>query len=161
MKITLICIGKIKEQYWRDAIEEYAKRLSAYAELNITELPDEATKADSDAEIAAVLQKEGQRIREKLAALSPAPYKCALCIDGKAYDSVGLSEHVSALMSRGKSHLVFIIGGSYGIAPELVRECDERLSFSKLTFPHQMMRVIFLEQLYRCFKIMKNEPYHK
>ena len=151
MKITILCVGKIKEAYFRDAIAEYKKRLSAYTELVITEVGDEA---DSDTAVAI----EGKRLLEKLPLKA---FVIALAIEGKKYDSVGLSERLSELMVSGHSHLVFVIGGSSGLSDEVLRRADMKLSFSDMTFPHQLMRVILLEQIYRSFRIMRNEPYHK
>ena len=159
MKITVLCVGRIKKDYFTDAIREYAKRLSRYVKLEIAEVEDEKTpdKA-SDAENAAIKEKEGARL---LARLPEDAYVIALAIDGKAPDSVELSQHIEELGVRGKSHLCFVIGGSLGLSPKLLARADESLSFSRMTFPHQLMRVILLEQLYRSFRIMRGEPYHK
>ena len=159
MKITVLCVGRIKEEYFTDAVREYAKRLSRYAKLDIAEVEDEKTpdKA-SDAENAAIKEKEGARL---LARLPEDAYVIALAIDGKAPDSVELSRKIEDLGVRGKSHLCFIIGGSLGLSKSVLARADERLSFSRMTFPHQLMRVILLEQLYRSFRIMRGEPYHK
>ena len=159
MKITVLCVGRIKEDYFTDAVREYAKRLSRYAKLDIAEVEDEKTpdKA-SDAENAAIKEKEGARL---LARLPEDAYVIALAIDGKAPDSVELSRKIEDLGVRGKSHLCFIIGGSLGLSKSVLARADERLSFSRMTFPHQLMRVILLEQLYRSFRIMRGEPYHK
>ncbi len=159
MKISIICAGKIKERFFREAAEEYGKRLSRYAQVKIVEVADEKTpEGASPKEEAMILDKEGNRI---LQAIPTDGYVIALAIDGKKFDSVALSEHFSDLMTGGKSHLVFVIGGSLGLSGEVLRRADERLSFSDLTFPHQLMRVILLEQIYRAFRIMKGEPYHK
>lgn len=151
MKITVLCVGKIKEAYFRDAIAEYKKRLSAYCDIAITEVPD-------DADSAAAVQNEGRRILEKL---PEKAFVTALAIEGKKLDSVGLSQKLDDLMTGGNSHFVFIIGGSSGLSDEVLKRADFKLSFSDMTFPHQLMRVILLEQIYRAFKIMRNEPYHK
>ncbi len=151
MKITILCVGKIKEAYFRDAIAEYKKRLSAYCELSIMEVADEA---DSD----TAVENEGRRLLEKL---PDKAYVTALAIEGKKLDSPGLSARLNDLMVSGHSHFVFIIGGSSGLSPEVMKRADFKLSFSDMTFPHQLMRVILLEQIYRAFKILKNEPYHK
>ncbi len=151
MKITILCVGRIKEKFYRDAVDEYKKRLSAYTELVITEVADEA---DGDTAVA----NEGKKIIEKL---PERAYVIALTIDGKKFDSVGLSNKINDLMVSGHSHIVFIIGGSSGLSDEVIQKSDMRLSFSDMTFPHQLMRVILLEQVYRSFRIMRNEPYHK
>ena len=151
MKITVIAVGKIKEKFYRDAIDEYKKRLSAYADYSIIEVPDEP-----DSPMA--VSNEGKRIMEKI---PDKAFVIALCIDGKKLDSVGLSEKLNDLMVSGTSHIVFIIGGSSGLSDEVIKRADFKLSFSDMTFPHQLMRVILSEQIYRGFKIMRNEPYHK
>ena len=161
MNITLITVGRIKEKYLQDAIAEYSKRLSKYCTLSIIECPDEPTKENaSDTQIQTVLEKEGERILQKIPQDKDV-YITALAINGKQYDSPALSDHMQDLMLRGNSHLVYIIGGSWGLSPAVLARANEKLSFSKLTFPHQLMRVILLEQIYRCFRIMKHEPYHK
>lgn len=165
MKITILCVGKIKEQYWNGAIAEYSKRLSAYCNLNIVEVPDEKTPdGASKALEEQILRKEGERILKKLDGMNVSgPDSCvaALAIDGKPYDSVSFSDWIEKLGVSGKSHIIFVIGGSLGLAPEVIRQADVRLSFSNMTFPHQLMRVILLEQVYRGFRIMNHEPYHK
>lgn len=159
MNITLITVGKIKEKYFRDAIAEYQKRLSKYCRLEIVEVADEKTpdKA-SETEEAQIRQREAARI---LKAVRDNAYCIALTIDGKKRDSVNLATHIEQLGLSGKSNLVFVIGGSLGLHDSVVQRADETLSFSELTFPHQLMRVILLEQIYRCFRIINNEPYHK
>jgi 23S rRNA (pseudouridine1915-N3)-methyltransferase len=161
MKITLISVGKIKEKFYRDAIAEFSKRLSRYAKLTIDEVADEKTP-DGAGEAAETLirEKEGERIRAKLDKCQGA-YVIALAIDGRSYDSVELSRKIEALQTGGVSHIVFIIGGSLGLADNILKAADEKLSFSRMTFPHQLMRVILLEQIYRSYRIMNNEPYHK
>ena len=159
MKVTIVAVGRIKEAFYKDAVAEYAKRLSAYCTLKIEEAADERTKENmSEAETKALLAKEAERI---LKLIPEGAYVAALCIDGKMRDSVQMADWLSQLTLRGVSHIVFIIGGSVGLSEEVVRRAHEKISFSKLTFPHQLMRVIFLEQLYRWFKIAKGEPYHK
>lgn len=160
MKITCITVGKIKETYLTAAIAEYAKRLSRYCKLEIVELADEKTPDGAgEAEENAIREKEGERILKALK--DDGAYVIALAIDGKMLDSVELSRKIERLGVSGVSHLVFLIGGSLGLAPSVLKRADYRLSFSPMTFPHQLMRVILLEQLYRSFRIMKNEPYHK
>ena len=159
MKITCVVIGKIKETYFTDAIKEYSKRLSRYCKLEIVELADEKTPdGASEAQELAIREKEGQRI---LKALKDDAYVIALAIEGKMLDSVDLSKKIESVGVGGASHIVFIIGGSLGLAPSVLKRADDTLSFSRMTFPHQLMRVILLEQLYRSYRIMKNEPYHK
>ena len=159
MKITILCVGRIKEKFYTQAVQEYAKRLSRYAKLQILEVEDEKTpdKA-SAAENEGIKAKEGAKL---LAKLPEDAYVIALAIDGNAPDSVELSQKIEALQIAGKSHLCFVIGGSLGLSREVLDRADERLSFSRMTFPHQLMRVILLEQLYRSFRIMRGEPYHK
>ena len=159
MKITLIVVGRIKEKFYKDAVAEYAKRLSAYCSLNIIEVADEKTKENmTEVETAQLLDKEAERI---IAKIPEGAYVCALAIEGAARDSEGMARWLSELTLHGVSHIVFIIGGSVGLSDRVLRLAKERISFSKLTFPHQLMRVIFLEQLYRWFKIARGEPYHK
>lgn len=159
MKITILCVGKIKERFYRDAVDEYVKRLSRYAAVKIVEVADEKTPDEaSQKEEALILEREGERL---LKTIPEDGYVTALAIDGKKYDSVKLSGHLSDLMVSGSSHLVYVIGGSLGLSPRVLARADEKLSFSDLTFPHQLMRVILLEQIYRSFRIMKGEPYHK
>lgn len=165
MKITILCVGKIKERYWNEAIAEYEKRLGGrYCSLKVVEVADERTiEGASAAQAAQVLEKEGARLSEKLDSLAAGPdtYVFALAIKGKSCDSVGFSEQISRLGVNGKSHLIFIIGGSLGLSEAVLRRADAKLSFSEMTFPHQLMRVILLEQLYRAFRIIHHEPYHK
>lgn len=159
VKITCVAVGKIKEMYFSEAVKEYAKRLSRYCKLEIVELPDEKTPdGASAAEEAAILEREGERI---LKAVREDAYVIALAIKGKALDSVEFSRRLERLGVEGKSHIVFVIGGSLGLSPAVMKRADESVSFSRMTFPHQLMRVILLEQVYRGFRIMKGEPYHK
>ena len=159
MKITCVVVGKIKEKYFTDAIKEYSKRLSRYCKLEIVELTDEKTPdGASEAEEVAIREKEGERI---LKALKDDAYVIALAIEGKMLDSVELSQKIERLGVSGTSHIAFVIGGSLGLAPAVMKRADYALSFSRMTFPHQLMRVVLLEQLYRSYRILKNEPYHK
>ncbi|MEE1048469.1 MAG: 23S rRNA (pseudouridine(1915)-N(3))-methyltransferase RlmH [Clostridia bacterium] len=159
LTVTLITVGKIKEKYFTDAIAEYSKRLSRYCKLNIIELKDEPTPDNpSDREKDAVLKKEGDRIAEKI---SKSAYVVALCIEGKMRDSVEFSKLIEQTAAGGNSEIVFIIGGSLGIHDEIKRRADLKLSFSEMTFPHQLMRVILLEQIYRAFNISGGGKYHK
>lgn len=159
MNIYVICIGKLKEKYWNEALLEYQKRLSKYCSLFIKELkeerlPDHASPAQEE----TVKEEEGKRILGKLKA---GIFVIALDVKGKALSSEGLAELVNDLGIKGRSDVAFVIGGSLGLSEGVLARSDFRLSFSKMTFPHQMMRVILLEQLYRSFKINRNEVYHK
>ena len=159
MHITVICVGKIKEKFYTDALAEYQKRLSKYCKLDIVELADEKTKENASAhEVELVKAKEGERI---LSAIKEDMYVIALAIEGKMLDSVEFSKKLENLGISGSSHVAFVIGGSLGLDKRVLDRADMKLSFSKMTFPHQLMRVILLEQIYRSFRIMKNEPYHK
>ena len=159
MNIKIICVGKVKEKFYRDAIAEYSKRLSRYTKFQIIEVSDEKTDENaSEHENTLVKDKEGQRI---LGNIKDQDYVIGLFIQGKQLDSVELSEEMSKLFVSGTSNLVFVIGGSLGLSKEVEKRCNALLSFSKMTFPHQLMRVILTEQIYRAFRIMHNEPYHK
>ena len=159
MKITVIAVGKIKERYFTGAIEEYAKRLSRFCRLELVEVPDEKTPDGAGAaQELKIREREGARILQKLPAGS---YVIALAIDGKQPDSVELSRQMERWNVGGISHLTFLIGGSLGLSPEVLDRADERLSFSRMTFPHQLMRVILLEQIYRSYMIRSGAPYHK
>lgn len=159
MKITVITVGKIKEKYWNMAIEEYAKRLGRYCKLEIVEVADEKTPDEAGELLEMQIKdKEGQRISDKL---PENAYVIALAIEGKMLDSVELSRKIEDIAVKGMSHIVFIIGGSLGLSPKILKRADYLLSFSKMTFPHQMMRVVLLEQIYRSFRISNHEPYHK
>ncbi len=159
MKITLITVGKLKEKYFTMAVEEYSKRLSRYAKLNIIELADEKTPDNaSPAEEENIKRKEGERI---IKSLKGDEYIITLEIEGKMLNSVELSQKINQIGISGKGHIAFIIGGSLGLSDEVSGIADFKLSFSKLTFPHQLMRVILLEQIYRSYRILMNEPYHK
>jgi len=159
MKISVICVGKLKEKYWTMAIDEYSKRLSKYVKLDIIELPDEkAPESMSPAQEEQVKNKEGERI---LKAIKDDAYVITLEIEGKQLTSVELAQLVEEKKTRGISHIAFIIGGSLGLSDEVIKKADYHLSFSKMTFPHQLMRVVLLEQIYRAERINKNEPYHK
>lgn len=159
LKITVLCVGKVKEKYWRDAISEYFKRLHAYCRPEIAEVADEKTPDQaSDAVKAQIKAKEAERLRRRLPSDA---YVIALAIEGKKMDSVGFADYIDRLAVAGKSHLVFVIGGSLGLDADFLRSADARISFSDMTFPHQMMRVILLEQIYRGFRITEGSPYHK
>lgn len=159
MKITVLCVGRIKEKYFTDALKEYAKRLGRYCKLEILEvmdekIPDGAGKALED----AVKQKEGEKL---LSRLREGAYVIALELEGKKLDSMAFSHRLEKLGVHGVSHIVFIIGGSLGLSEEVKKRADEAISFSDMTFPHQLMRVILLEQIYRGYRIINREPYHK
>ena len=159
MNINIIAVGKIKEKFFKDACAEYEKRMSRFCKLNITELPDEAmSDKPSEAEKSAVLKKEASRI---LSAIRPTDVVIALCVEGKQMASEELADFFKNSCIEGKSSFTFIIGGSLGLLEEVKAKSNLRLSFSKMTFPHQLMRVVLLEQIYRAFKINANESYHK
>lgn len=157
--IKILCVGKIKEKFYRDAIAEYEKRLSRYCKLSIIEVADEKTPDRSSP--AQDQQIKGREATRLLAHIRDNDYVIALAIDGKSFDSVSFAEHMEQLAVSGKSQLVFVIGGSLGLHNSFLCKCDELLSFSAMTFPHQLMRVILLEQLYRNYRIQNHEPYHK
>lgn len=159
MNITIVCVGKIKEKFYTMAIDEYIKRLGRYCQINIVEVKDEKTPDGAkDAVCESIKDKEGERI---LAAIRDGAYVIALAIEGKMLDSVELSEKIDNLGIEGKSNVVFVIGGSLGLSKAVLNRAQYKLSFSRMTFPHQLMRVILLEQIYRAFRIIKGEPYHK
>lgn len=159
MKITLICVGKLKEKYWSMGVEEYSKRLGRYCNLEIIELMDEKTPDNAGATLEEMIKnKEGERI---LKALKEDSYCITLAIEGIMLSSVELAGKIDLLGVSGCSHISFIIGGSLGLSEEVLRRADYKLSFSKMTFPHQLMRVVLLEQIYRAYRINSNQPYHK
>ncbi|RDU37279.1 23S rRNA (pseudouridine(1915)-N(3))-methyltransferase RlmH [Neobacillus piezotolerans] len=159
MNISVVTVGKLKEKYLKQGIEEYTKRLSAYAKMEIIEVPDEkAPEEMSEAEMEQVKKKEGERI---LAKVSPDAHVIALAIEGKMQSSEELAANLDRLALHGKSKIAFIIGGSLGLSSEVLSRANDKLSFSKMTFPHQLMRLILVEQIYRAFRINRNEPYHK
>ncbi|MBQ8814540.1 MAG: 23S rRNA (pseudouridine(1915)-N(3))-methyltransferase RlmH [Lachnospiraceae bacterium] len=159
MKFTVICVGKIKEKFYTQAIDEYAKRLSRYGKLEIIEVADEKTPDQASETVNRMIKdKEGERI---LAQIKDDAYVIALAIEGKMLDSEELAAKVESLGVSGTSHITFIIGGSLGLSQKVMKRADYHLSFSKMTFPHQLMRVILLEQIYRACRIIHNEPYHK
>ncbi len=159
MNIRILCVGKIKEKYWNAALAEYMKRLTPFCRTEIIETADEKTPEElSDAQKKQILDKEGERL---LRSIRPGHYVIALAIEGQPFSSEGLAEKISGLALSGKSDLTFIIGGSLGLSSQVLQRADLLLSFSRLTFPHQLMRVILLEQIYRSFKIINGQPYHK
>ena len=159
MKISILSVGKVKEGYFRDAITEYSKRLSKYCKLEIIEVADEKTP-DRASEVVCeqIKGKEAQRLMRHV---REDAYVIALAIEGKQLDSVELAQKIDQLGITGKSQIQFVIGGSLGLHESLPKRADYKLSFSKMTFPHQLMRVILLEQIYRSYRIIAGEPYHK
>lgn len=159
MNIDIVCVGKIKERYLKDAIAEYSKRLSRFTKISVIEVADEKTPEHaSDAVNEQIKVKEGDRI---LKHLRDNAYVVALAIEGKQLTSEQLAAHIAQWGLHGVSHVQFVIGGSLGLDPRVLTRANMLLSFSKMTFPHQLMRVILLEQVYRGFKINAHEPYHK
>jgi 23S rRNA (pseudouridine1915-N3)-methyltransferase len=159
MKITLVTVGKIKEKFYTEAIAEYSKRLSRYCKLEILQVADEKTPdRASEAEERQIKEKEGDRI---LAQIKDSSYVIVLAIEGKQLSSEELAAKLDQLGVSGRSDLVFVIGGSLGLSEAVMRRADYALSFSRMTFPHQLMRVVLLEQIYRGFRINAGEPYHK
>ena len=157
--VNIICIGKIKEKYWTDAIAEYRKRLSAFCKFNVVELDEEKAQGNPNAaQISSILSAEGKRI---LAKLSNSSYVIAMCIEGKQLSSPELADRLADVALSGKSNVDFIIGGSWGLSDKVKARADFKLSISKMTFPHQMARVILSEQIYRAFEIQTNGKYHK
>jgi len=161
MNVHIICVGKLKEKFYLDAVAEYAKRLSAFCRLQIVELPEEKLPQNpSQALIAAALKKEAEAIRGKI---PPNSRVVALCIEGRMRSSEELAVKLRDCPwgEAAAKHLVFLIGGSYGLDEALKREAGDRLSMSPMTFPHHLARVMLLEQLYRGFQINAGSPYHK
>ena len=159
MKITLVTVGKIKEKFFEDAIKEYSKRLSRYCKLEVLQVADEKTpEGASEAVELQIKEKEGQRI---LSLIRDDAYVIALAIEGKMLGSEELAEKIEKLGVGGVSQIVFVIGGSLGLSSQVMKRADYALSFSRMTFPHQLMRVVLLEQIYRAFKIISGERYHK
>lgn len=159
MSFTLITVGKMKEKPYRQMADEYLKRLSRYARTEEVELPDLPEPANSSAAIEAQIKtREGESI---LARIRPGDYVIAMTIPGKQWDSPGLSRHLEDILNRGSSSIVFVIGGSLGLSDQVLARADEEISMSRMTFPHQLARVMLLEQLYRAMKIRAGERYHK
>ncbi len=159
LQINVLCVGKIKEKYLQEGIKEYLKRLSSYVKLTITEISDEPCPENlSAAEINQVKGKEGDRLLKQL---GPQDYMILLDLKGKSLSSPGLAHMLDDLTVRGKSHVAFVIGGSLGVSNEVEKQADFRWSISELTFPHQLVRLMLLEQIYRAQKINRNETYHK
>lgn len=159
MNIKIIAVGKIKEKYIKEGISEFSKRLSRYCSLDIVEVSDEKAPENlSKRQMEEVKKKEGEKILKKIPS---SAYVISLVIDGKKLSSEDLAENISNLMVNGNNDICFIIGGSLGLSEDIINRSDFKISFSKMTFPHQLMRLILLEQVYRGFRIMKGEPYHK
>jgi 23S rRNA (pseudouridine1915-N3)-methyltransferase len=159
MNIKILCVGKIREKFYRDALSEYEKRLSRYCKLAVFEVADEKTPDKiPPAQERQIREKEAARL---LAQIRDTDYVIALAINGESFDSPGLARHLEQLAVSGRSSLVFVIGGSLGLDTSVTKRANECLSFSALTFPHQLMRVILLEQIYRSYRIINHEPYHK
>ena len=159
MSITIIAVGKMKEKPYRQMADEYLKRLGRYGKVDEVELPDLPEPVNSSPAIEAQIKdKEGDAI---LSRIRPGDYVIAMTIPGKQWDSPGLSRHLDELMNRGQSNLVFLIGGSLGLSDKVLARADEEMSMSKMTFPHQLARVMLLEQVYRAMKIRSGERYHK
>lgn len=159
MNITIVSVGKLKEKYLKMGIDEYVKRLGGYAKMDLIEVPDEkAPEQLSDAEMDIVKKKEGERI---LAKISADAYVIALAINGKMKTSEQMAADLESLMTYGKSKITFVIGGSLGLHEDVLKRADEQQSFGKMTLPHQLMKLVLVEQVYRSFRIMKGEPYHK
>ena len=159
MKITILCVGKLREAFWREAVGEYAKRLSRYVKLEVEEVADEKTPdRASEKERVLIRDREGERLLRRIRS---EDYVVALAIDGVPCDSVSFSRMIEGFGIAGRANAVFVIGGSLGLSADVLKRADETVSFSKMTFPHQLMRVILLEQIYRGYRIINNEPYHK
>ena len=158
-EIRIACVGKLKEEYWREAVREYAKRLSRFCALEVDEVKEELLpKNASEKEEESVRVEEGKRLLERI---PDGAYAILLDIRGKELSSEAFAEKMEELAASGKSRLVFVIGGSLGVSADVRKRADFRLSFSPMTFPHQLMRVVLLEQIYRTFKIRNHETYHK
>ncbi|MBM7693542.1 23S rRNA (pseudouridine1915-N3)-methyltransferase [Peribacillus deserti] len=159
MNISIVTVGKLKEKYLKQGIEEYIKRMSPYAKIDVIEVPDEkAPETLSEIEMEQIKDKEGERILGKI---SPDAHVIALAIEGKQKSSEELADTLDKLATYGKSKVAFVIGGSLGLSKSVMQRADEALSFSRMTFPHQLMKLILVEQIYRAFRINRGEPYHK
>jgi 23S rRNA (pseudouridine1915-N3)-methyltransferase len=157
--IQIVSVGKLKERYLVDGIAEYVKRLGPYAKVQVVEVPDEkAPESMSPAEEQQVKEREGERL---LAQLRSDAFVVALAIDGQALSSEQLAQQLADLGTYGRSQVAFVIGGSLGLSSEVLERADMRLSFGRMTLPHQLMRLVLVEQIYRAFKINRREPYHK
>lgn len=159
MPVTVICVGKLRERFFADAAQEYVKRLRRLMPVTVVEVPDEPEPVQpGEVQNEMTLRREGERI---LARLSDRDHVIALCVDARQYESPELAARLDGLFTQGKSHIAFVIGGSLGLHPSVLRRADERMSMSRMTFPHQLARVMLLEQLFRAAKINAGERYHK
>ena len=159
MRITILCVGKIKESFYRDAVSEYAKRLSRYCRLEIVEVADEKTPDKASAALEEqIREREADRL---LSRLEEGAYVCTLEIQGKRYTSEGFAQAINQAGLGGQSHIAFVIGGSLGLHEKVRKRANQAISFSDMTFPHQLMRVILCEQIYRAYRLINGEPYHK
>lgn len=159
MPVTVVCVGKLRERFFADAAAEYLKRLRRLMPVTVIEVPDEPEPVQpGDAQNEVVLRREGERI---LARLTDRDHVIALCVDARQYESPELAARLDSLFTQGKSHIAFVIGGSLGLHPSVLQRADERMSMSRMTFPHQLARVMLLEQLFRAAKINAGERYHK
>ena len=159
MAVTIICVGKLRERFFADAAEEYLKRLKRIMPVSVIELPDEPEPAQPSEKLnEAVMKREGEKMLSRIGAQD---HVIAMCIDGRQYESTELAGKIQNLFTQGKSNLTFLIGGSLGIHPDVLKRANERMSMSKMTFPHQLARVMLLEQLFRAAKINAGERYHK
>jgi len=159
VNISIVSVGKLKEKYLKQGIDEYVKRLSGYAKVELIEVPDEKAPENlSEQESQQIKEKEGERI---LAKISDDTYVIALAIEGKMKSSEELAKSLDKLATYGRSKIAFVIGGSLGLSKSVMQRANEALSFSKMTFPHQLVRLLLLEQIYRAFRINRGEPYHK
>ena len=159
LSVHLICVGKLKEKFYREAVDEYVKRLSAYCKLNLLELPEQKLPQNpSQGEISAALEKEAEAIRAKI---PPSSSVVAMCVEGRERSSEELAQMMQSWEQNSSKHLVFVIGGSYGLHPSVKQQAWVKLSMSPMTFPHHLARVMVLEQIYRAFKINEGSSYHK
>ena len=159
MHIQIVAVGRLKEKYLVQGVEEYVKRLAPYAKIQLSEVPDEkAPEHLSPAEEQMVKQREGERL---LSQIKPEAYVIAMAIDGHMWTSEELAGQLERLGTYGRSQVAFVIGGSLGLSDDVLRRADAKLSFGRITFPHQLIRLVLVEQVYRAMKIMRGEPYHK
>lgn len=159
MPVTVLCVGRLRERFYADAAEEYLKRLRRLMPVRVIELPDEPEPAQPSEKLnEAVMRREGERILQRI---GPQDYVIALCVEGKQYTSPELARRLDGLFTQGRSHIAFVIGGSLGLHPSVTARADEHMSMSRMTFPHQLARVMLLEQLFRAAKINAGERYHK
>ena len=156
VKVNIICVGKVKEKYFAEGIAEYAKRLSAFCEFSVTELAEENYKSVNDALAESIREREGERIKAKLKG-----YVFATAIEGKKFSSEELAERLKTLIGEGKGEICFVVGGSYGLSKAVKSRADQLISFSDMTFPHTLFRLMLTEQIYRAFCINAGSPYHK